>query len=222
MVVRAGDSRSPESAAALERLCQTYWYPLYSFVRRKGHSHEDGCDLTQAFFARLLEKRSFRSADARMGKFRTFLLISMTNFLTNEWDKTQAQQRGGGRKVLSLDEGTAEQRYHLEPLDPATPETLYERRWAQTVVDTVLDRLAMETEEKRFEVIKDYLLGDTDAISYEAAATQLGMSTSAITSAIHRMRARFRALFFEEVANTVAEPEEVERELRHLLAALGE
>jgi RNA polymerase sigma factor (sigma-70 family) len=221
VVVRAGDSRSPEAASAMERLCRTYWYPLYVFVRRKGHGHEDASDLTQAFFARFLEKRYLRSVDESLGKFRTFLLTSMTHFLANEWDKSQAQRRGGGARMLSLDESTAEQRYQLEPVEHTTPETLFERRWAQTVMSVVLDRLAAETDEKRFEILKGFLLEDKGAVSYEAASSQLGMSVSAITSGIHRMRARFRALLFEEVANTVDKPEEVEQELRHLLAALS-
>ena len=146
----------------------------------------------------------------------------MTHFLANEWDKSQAQRRGGGVQVISLDEASAEQRYELEPVEHTTPETLFERRWAQTVMSVVLDRLAAETDEKRFEVLKGFLLEDKGATSYEAASSQLGMSVSAITSAIYRMRGRFRALLFEEVANTVDKPEEVEQELRHLLAAVSD
>ena len=206
----------------MEHLCRTYWYPLYVFVRRKGHGHEDACDLTQAFFARSLEKRYLRSVDAGLGKFRTFLLTSMTHFLANEWDKSQAQRRGGGCEILSLDAVGADERYRLEPVEPATPETIFERRWAQTVMGVVLDRLAGETEEKRFEVLKGFLLEDMGSISYDQAAAQLGVSVAAITSAIHRMRARFRALLFEEIANTVESPEAVEPEIRHLLAALSD
>ncbi len=222
VVVRAGDSASPESGAAMERLCRTYWYPLYAFVRRKGHSHEDASDLTQAFFVRFLEKRYLKSVDAGLGKFRTFLLTSMTHFLANEWDKSQAQKRGGGQRLISFDDPNAEERYQLEPVEHATPETLFERRWAQTVVGVVLDRLASETEPKRFEVLKRFLLEGKGAVSYDEAAAQVGMSVSAVTSAIHRMRARFGALLVEEVSNTVATPDAVESELRHLLTALSE
>ena len=222
VVVKAGDSRSPGAASALERLCRTYWYPLYVFVRRKGHSHEDASDLTQAFFERFLEKRYLRAVDSNLGRFRTFLLTTMSHFLANEWEKGQAQKRGGGVHVLSLDDADAEQRYQLEPVDRTTPETLFERRWAQTVLSVVLDRLAAETDEKRFEVLKGFLLEDKGEISYDDASRQLGISVTAITSAIHRMRGRFRALFFEEVANTVEKPEDVEQEIRHLLAALGD
>jgi len=222
VVVRAGDSHSPEAAAAMERLCRTYWYPLYAFVRRKGHGHEDASDLTQAFFAQFLEKRYLKSVAANLGKFRTFLLTSMTHFLANEWDKSQAQRRGGGARLLSLDEAAADQRYQHEPVDYTTPETLFERRWAETMMGVVLDRLAAETEESRFEVLKGFLLEEKGAVSYDEASVRLGLSVSAITSAIHRMRARFRALLFEEVANTVDQPEEVEQELRDLLAALSD
>jgi RNA polymerase sigma factor (sigma-70 family) len=222
VVVNAADSRSPEAFSAMERLCQSYWYPLYVFVRRKGYSHEDASDLTQAFFAKFLEKHYLHSVDAKLGKFRTFLLTSITNFLANEWDKSQTQRRGGGQQILSLDETNAEQRYELEPMDRVTPETLFERRWAQAVMGLVLDRLAAEMEESRFEILKGFLLEDKGAVSYEAASRELGISVAAVTSAIHRMRGRFRLLLFEEVANTVATKADVEGELRHLLAALSE
>jgi RNA polymerase sigma-70 factor (ECF subfamily) len=220
VVVRAGDSQSPEATVAMERLCRTYWYPLYAFVRRKGHSHADASDLTQAFFEKFLEKRYLKAVDAALGKFRAFLMTSMTHFLANEWDKTQAQKRGGGQWVFSLDDTMAKERYGLEPSEPATPETLYERRWAETVVSVVLDRLAAETEGNRFEALKGFLDEKGD-LSYDEAAGRLGMTVAAVTSAIHRMRARFGALLIEEVAKTVLTPEEVEPELRHLLAVLS-
>ena len=205
----------------MERLCRTYWYPLYVFVRRKGHGHDDACDLTQAFFARFLEKRYLRSVDAGLGRFRTFLLTSLTHFLSDEWDKSQAQRRGGGQRVFSLDEAAAEGRYELEPVDSATPESIFEQRWAQTVLGVVVERLAAESEEKRFEVLKGFLLDDKGDVSYDEAAKQLDISVSAVTSAIHRMRGRFRALLYEEIANTVEKPEEVEPEIRHMLEALS-
>ncbi len=220
MIVRAGDTLSPERDKAMAQLCQSYWYPLYAFVRRKGHSHEDACDHTQEFFARLIEKRYLRSVDENLGKFRTFLLTAMTHFLSNERDKAQAARRGGGCQILSLDGMEADERYRMEPVEPETPETLYERRWAQTLIAVVVDRLAKETDENRFEVLKGFLLDDKGSVTYGEAARQLGMSAAAVTSAIFRMRARFRALLFEEVANTVASPDEVEPELRHMLAAL--
>lgn len=220
VVVSAGDSQSPEAAWAMERLCRAYWYPLYVFVRRRGHGHEDASDLTQAFFAKFLEKNYLKSVDASRGKFRTFLLTSMTHFLANEWDKSQAQRRGAGARVLSLDEAAADARYQLEAVDGATPERMFERHWAETVLGVALDRLAGETEEGKFEVLKGFLIEDKGAVSYDEAATALRVSVSAVTSAIHRMRARFRTLMYEEVANTVDRPDQVEPELRHLLAAL--
>jgi len=221
VVVQAGDSQSPESTAALERLCQTYWYPLYAFVRRKGHGHEDACDLTQAFFAKFLEKRYLKSVDASLGRFRTFLLTSMTHFLANEWDKSQTQKRGGGKRALSLDEEAANERYCLEPVEHTTPETIFERQWAETMVGVVLDRLAAETDERKFAVLKEFLVENQGAVSYDGAAGQLGMTVAAVTSAIHRMRARFGAVLVEELANTVGTPDDVEPELRHLMAVLG-
>jgi len=205
----------------MEKLCRTYWYPLYVFVRRKGYGHDDASDLTQAFFARLLEKRYLRSVDSSRGKFRTFLLTSMMHFLANEWDKTQAQRRGGGCQVLSLDDA-ADERYRDEPVDLATPEKIFERRWAHAIMGVVLDRLASETEEKRFEILKGFLLEEKGALSYDKAASHLGTSVAAITSAIHRMRGRYRVLLYEEIANTVEAPEQVEPEIRHLLAVLSD
>ena len=220
VVVQAGDSQSPEATAALERLCQTYWYSLYAFVRRKGHGHEDACDLTQAFFAKFLEKRYLKSVDASLGKFRTFLLTSMTHFLANEWDRSRTQKRGGARPALSLDEAAANERYCLEPVEHTTPETLFERQWAETVVGVVLDRLAAETDERKFAVLKEFLLENGGAVSYDGAAGQLGMTIPAVTSAIHRMRARFGAVLVDEIANTVSAPEDVEPEVRYLLRVL--
>jgi RNA polymerase sigma factor (sigma-70 family) len=222
MVVQAADSQSPESTLAMERLCQRYWYPLYSFVRRKGNSHEDACDLTQEFFARFLEKRYLKSVDAGLGKFRTFLLASMTHFLADEWDKTRAQKRGGGLQGVSFDDAEARERYRIEPQVHATPETLFERRWAETVMGVVMERLAAETEPERFAVLKAFLLEDKGTLSYEEASARLGLSVPAVISAIHRMRSRFGALLVEEVSQTVNSREEVEPELRHLLSALGD
>jgi DNA-directed RNA polymerase specialized sigma24 family protein len=222
VVVCAQDSQSPGVTTALERLCQTYWYPLYVFVRRKGYTHEDASDLTQAFFARLLQRRALRSVDASLGKFRTFLLTSLANFLTTEWEKSRTLRRGGGAKAVSLDEALAAERYQFEPADKVTPEILYERRWAQTLLDLVVERLARETEEERFEILKGFLLGPAEAISYDDAAARLGLTVPAITSAIHRMRGRFRALLREEVAHTVEKPEDIDGELRHLLSLLAD
>lgn len=205
----------------MERLCKTYWQPLYAFVRRKGNSHEDACDLTQGFFARLLEKRYLKSVDAGLGKFRTFLLAAMTHYLADEWDKSRAAKRGGARPVLSIDDEAAREQYEMEPREETTPETLFERRWAETVIEGVIGRLAAETDPVRFAVLKAFLIEDKGTVSYEEASGRLGISVAALTSAIHRMRGRFGALLVEEVSQTVNTPEEIEPELRHLLAAFS-
>ena len=221
VVLRARDSLSPDQGNALAQLCSSYWYPLYAFVRRRGHSHEDACDLTQEFFARLIEKHYLRSASHDLGRFRTFLLTCMTHFLANQWDRSRAARRGGGCLMLSLDSMEAYERYRTEPVDHESPEVLYEKRWAQTLFAVVVERLAEEISEHRFEILKGFLLDDKGTVSYAEAASDLGMTVPAVTSAIFRMRARFRALLVEEVAHTVATPEEIEPELRHLAAALG-
>jgi DNA-directed RNA polymerase specialized sigma24 family protein len=221
VVARARDGGGADADAAMERLFRAYWYPLYVFVRRKGHGHEDACDLTQAFFAKFLEKHYLRSVETRLGKFRTFLLASLTHFLANEWDRIKAQRRGGGCQIFSLDEANADERYQLELADTATPELLFERRWARTVLGLALDRLATEINAERFGVLKDFLLEDKGAVSYAAAAAQLGLTEAAVTSAIYRMRGRFRALMHEEISHTVETQEEVGQEIRHLLAMLS-
>ena len=222
MVLSAGDSQSPDSARALERLCRMYWYPLYVFVRRKGHDHEEAQDLTQGFFEKLLAKGYLAAADQQRGKFRTFLLSSLTNFLANEWDRASRLKRGGHLTFLSLDaEAEAEDRYKLEPVDHATADRLFEQRWAQTLMECVLERLADEMEPSRFEALKGFLLGEDEA-SYAAAAAQLGLTVPAVTSAIHRMRARFGLLLREEISHTVTNDDEVEEEIRHLIKVLTE
>ena len=222
VVVRAGDSRSPDAGFALERLCRTYWYPLYAFVRRKGRSHEDACDLTQAFFSVFLEKKYLRSVNSDLGKFRTFLLTSLTHFMSNEDDKSRAQRRGGGRAALSLDEAGAEARYEIDTAHHETPERVFERRWVQAVMSLVLNRLAAETGEQKFEVLKGFMLGDKREVSYDDAAERLRMSVPAVTSVIHRLRKRFRVLLCEEIASTVGSPGEVKSEIRYLLSVLSD
>lgn len=222
MVLRAGDSQSPESARALERLCRLYWYPLYAFVRRKGHAHEEAQDLTQGFFEKFLAKDYLADVDRQRGKFRTFLLTSLTHFLANEWDRATRQKRGGHLTFLSLDaEEEAEHRYRLEPVDHVTADKIFEQRWAHTVMATVLDRLAGEMDAGRFELLKNFLLGD-EPESYADVATRLGLSVAAVTSAIHRIRGRFGLLLREEISHTVGSPEEVDEEIRHLMNVLAQ
>ena len=224
VVLRAIDPNSPEAIAALERLCQEYWFPLYACVRRHGYGPDDACDLTQEFFARLLSKNSLRHADPQRGRFRTFLQTSLTNFLTTEWTKGMAEKRGGGVTILSLDASEAEERYVAEPADTLTPAKLFERRWAATVLELTVQALANEyaTAGKTglFESLKNYIWGD-GAASYAEIAASHAMSEGAVKVAAHRMRERYRELLRAEVAKTVATPEEAEDELRYLISIIS-
>lgn len=225
IVSAAGDLKAPSSEAALAQLCRTYWYPLYAFIRRKGHSPFDAQDLTQAFFARLLEKNYVGQADRERGRFRTFLLATLTHFLADEWDKTRRLKRGGGREVLSFDAASAEERYRMEPVDPLDAAKLYERRWVTTLFDQVLARLEQEFRDSGkgglFAGLKSSLLADDSALSHAELGAQLGLSVDAVKQTVHRMRRRYRELFREEIAQTVAGPEEVDDELKHLFAVLS-
>lgn len=226
VVLTAGDTQSPESARALETLCRAYWYPLYAFVRRRGYDAHEAEDLTQAFFTYLLQKKAFGKIDQTKGKFRSFLLASLNNFLNNEWDKSQRLKRGGGLNVFSFDGVPADERYRLEPIHGESPEKLFERRWAEVVLERVIDRLRKESENAgqlaRFEVLSPFLMSSSKATSYQSAAERLGLSVNAVTAAVHRMRLRFRELFRGEIANTVPSPEDVQDEIRSLLSALTE
>jgi len=225
VVMHAGAATTMESTAALDRLCRQYWQPLYYFVRRRGYNEHDAQDLTQGFFARLLEKGLIGAADRERGRFRTFLLTALENFLANEWDKAHRQKRGGGLEFLSLEQaGTAEAGYQLLPSDTASPDQLYDRRWAQAVLETVLRRLREEFDGRdgsgRFDALKGFLFSDRGETSYAEAAARAGLSESATKSAIYRLRQRYGQLFADEIAQTVARPEDVDEEIRHLLAAL--
>ncbi len=225
-VVRlAGQSESPQSAAALERLCRSYWYPLYAFVRRRGYDADTAQDLTQGFFEKLLEKNYLGAADAARGRFRTFLLTSLNRFLANEWDKSQRHKRGGGCTFLSLDdEATAEARYRAEPVSPATPESVFDQRWAQAVLEVVFARLRQEwagaEAAARFEHLKGFLLPGEGTCSYPESAARLGLTEVAVRSAVSRLRQRFRALMREEIAHTVSSVSEIDEEIRYLFEAL--
>src|SRR6266404_3166119 len=218
VVLTAGQAASPTAAAALEELCRTYWYPLYAFVRRKGHSPHDAQDLTQAFFARFLGKNYVAQADRERGRFRTYLLAALTHFLADEWDKGRRQKRGGGREIISFDAASAEERYWLEPVDQLDPARLYERRWVTTLFDTVLARLEEEFRDsgkgELFDHLKGALLAENKGSSYAQLGLPLGLKEDAVKQAVHRMRRRYRELFRQEIAQTVAEPSEVEDELR--------
>jgi RNA polymerase sigma-70 factor (ECF subfamily) len=219
----AGDSQ--QARAALETLCRKYWYPIYAFIRRRGSNHHEAEDLTQAFFAQLLGKELIGKVDRNRGKFRTFLLTALNNFLANDWDKQMALKRGGGRQIISLDETVADGRYREEPSTALTPEQLFERRWALSLLEQVLVRLKQEYLDAGKTVIFAKLEpGLTGALApdwFPQCARELKMSENALRVALHRMRRRFGELVREEIAHTAAGEAEVDDELRHLYAALS-
>lgn len=225
VVLRAGGGASPEAEDALARLCQTYWYPVYAFFRSEGQPADVSEDSTQSFFAALLKRNDLARVHPAKGRFRSFLLAAARNFLLNERDHACRLKRGGGAEVLSMDALSAEQWYQLEPADRSSPDRLFDRRWAETLIEQALALLQTECEAAgqaaRFTVLRDFVLGEPDGVSYAEAGERLGLSESAVTSAIHRLRGRFREMLRHEAAQTVAEPGEVEAELRDLLAALG-
>ncbi len=225
VVLAAGQHESPQAAEALEKLCRTYWYPLYAYVRRSGHSPEDAQDLTQEFFARLLARDSFAHVGPQKGKFRSFLLTALRHFLSDQWRQARAVKRGGGAEVLSLDALEAEERYRLEPVERMDAEKIYERRWALTLLEQALQRLREESaaagKTKLFEALESLVAGESD-ISCGEVAVKLGLTDSAVKSSLHRLRERYRALVREEIAHTVAEPAEVEAEVRYLITVVSQ
>ena len=225
VVLAATQSDSTRAQVALARLCQTYWYPLYAYVRRRGHTAPDAQDLTQAFFARLLERHWVGQADRERGRFRTFLLTAMSRFLSDEWDKQRAQKRGGGVAHVPVQLDSAETRYGHEPAAVGTPEQEYERRWALTLLDTVLQRLRAEYERggkaELFAGLNSCLVGGREAQPYAELAKQLQMNEGAVKVAVHRLRKRYRLLLRAEIAQTVARTETVDDELQHLFAVLS-
>lgn len=226
LVVAAGNSRDSESHRALSHLCELYWYPLYVYVRRRVGNVADAQDATQSFFAVLLEKDLFAHADPNRGRFRTFLLTAMKNFLTNQWKRGLAKKRGGDRMKLSLDFHAGESEFRLEPKHELTAEKLYERRWVTTLLDRVLVSLHTELDEQgkseHYDQFKQGLTGDTNAIDYSRAAAALEISQAAAKQAAYRLRKRYRQLLWQEVARTVGDESEVEAEIGNLLASLAE
>jgi RNA polymerase sigma factor (sigma-70 family) len=224
-VVAAADASSPRAAEALAQLCRSYWYPLYVFIRRHGIGAEEAQDLTQGFFARLLEKDFIASAVEEKGRFRSFLLVALKRFLINERERGQAQKRGGGQPLISLDDAEAEGRYRMEPADTLTADRIYERRWALALLDEVMLGLrreyAADGREDWFDALKLFLYDEKSPASQADLGRRFGVSESAVKSAVHRLRARYRERLREEVANTVANPSEIDDELRHLLAVLS-
>jgi RNA polymerase sigma-70 factor (ECF subfamily) len=225
-IVLAAQRSDPSRAhAALSKLCQTYWYPLYAFVRRQGHRPEDAQDFTQDFFARLLAKNYLAEVAREKGKFRSFLLAAMKHFLANEWDRARAAKRGGGQVLISLNDTDAERRYRLEPADPMSADKIFERRWAMTLLEQVLNRLRHEHvragKTELYEQLKACLSGGPNCAPYAELAARLKLTEGAIKVAVHRLRQRYRELLRDEIAQTVSGPAEVEEELRHLFSVLA-
>ena len=225
VVQSAADDDTDCAAHALEQLCAKYWYPIYAFIRRRGMDHHETEDLTQAFFAQLLEKKSLKRADREKGKFRTFLLSSLTNFLNNEWDKKQTIKRGGRHQIISLDEALAEERYRCEPVTSDTPERQFERRWALTLLQQVLDSLKQEYVEsgkaELFVRLEPFITGEVVPGMYAQLEVELGMREETIRVALSRLRSRFGRLLRDEIAHTVVSPEEVDGEIRDLFVAIS-
>jgi len=225
VVLAAGAATSDSHRRqALEELARTYWFPLYAFVRRRGLSPDAAEDLTQDFFSRLLEKQSLSQVDRTKGRFRSFLLASLKNFLANEYDKSQTHKRGGHSTVIAIDSLSAEARYAIEPVDTITPERVFEQRWAWAVLDRVLqllrERYEAEGQGALFDELKGALTGRPEAGDYAEIALKFNMQPGAVAVATHRLRRRYRQLLRDEIAHTVAEPEHIDEELQYLLQCL--
>ncbi|MES2569280.1 MAG: sigma-70 family RNA polymerase sigma factor [Verrucomicrobiota bacterium] len=223
LVGRVGDQET--SAAALESLCAAYWNPLHAYVCRRGYGIEEARDLTQSFFATLLSKDLFSQADPERGKLRTFLLGALNHFLINDWDKNRALKRGGGCEVVSLDACDSEDRPLHEPADELSPEKLFDRRWAETLLELVFARMRREYEavgqSERFELCKAWLAGNDGTTSYTEVAVRLGIAETGVRTLVHRLRRRFRELMRAEIAETVNTPADVDEEIRALFHALS-
>ena len=224
MIREAGAEDSDVANSALQELCQQYWYPLYTFVRRQGHDSNSAADLTQAFFADILQRRDLETADPELGRFRSFLLASVRNFISNQRDKDRAQKRGGGKKPLSFDFQDAEGRYLQHPAENSTPESLFERQWAMTLLGRVEDRLRKEFEKRGkahvFDELKIFLAGKSRESTLAAAAAGLSMTEVAAKVAVHRMRARFGELLRSEIQATVESDDSIDAEIQHLFSVL--
>jgi len=225
VVLAAGRASSEQADVALEELCRTYWYPLYVYVRRQTSTREDAEDLTQAFFARFLEKNYLEKLTSQKGKFRAFLLASLKHFLANEWDRANRQKRGGGVLPLSLDWQDADARYQIDPADNASPDKLYDRAWAIRVLERVLARLRDENsggeKAKLFEQLKAFLTVGANAIPHAEAAARLNLTEGAVRVAVHRLRRRYRELLREEISQTLSDPVQIEEEMQTLFSAFG-
>jgi RNA polymerase sigma-70 factor (ECF subfamily) len=225
LVLAAKEATGAESQKALAALCEAYWYPLYAYVRSQGHSPEESQDLTQAYFAYLLEKNILEDVDPSAGRFRSFLLATLKHFVSKERRKQNTLKRGGGTRTISLDTEEAEHRYGQQPADQLTPEQVYENRWALTVLERAIGHLETEWSEgarqKQLEHLKSHLTGQEPRIPFRDVAADLEMSEVAVRGAMHRLRQRFGQLIREEIAETVASPDDIDDEVRHLLAVVG-
>ena len=223
-VLTARDGSDTESSQALEALCERYWYPLYAYIRRQGNTADQARDLTQGFFVHLLEKDTLQRADPGAGRFRSFLLGSVRNFLSHDRERSSALKRGGPATTLSLDKELAERRYGREPAGQLTPEEIFERRWALTVVEQAMRQLRAEysqdEDRRRFARLQPYLVGEEPHIPYRAVAEELGMTEGAVKAAVRRARQRFGDLLRQEIGQTLADPGDVDDELRHLLLVI--
>ncbi len=225
VVIAAADNQDESRARrALSELAGIYWFPLYAYLRRQGHSATEAEDLTQAFFTRIIEKKLLTSADSNKGKFRSFLLASLKNFTINENDKSRTQKRGGQHHIIMIDQLSAEARYHSEPADMLSPERVYEQRWAWAVLDQVMvnlrERYRQRGEEKLFDALKGTLTTTADTSSYSQIADDFDMSVQALTVAVHRLRKRFRDTLRSEIAQTVSDESLIEDEIQYLLSCL--
>ena len=216
---------SAQGREALARLCQTYWLPVYAFVRKRGHSPDESKDLTQAFFANFLERNSVARAVRERGRFRSFLMTSVENFLRNEHERSQTQKRGGGRSLVSFDDKDAETLYQAEPADQLDPANEFELRWALTVLDRVMQRLRQQHVElgrvDLFDALQAHIWGDAESVPYPQIAERSGLSLANVKTMAHRLRQGYRALLREEIAQTVAQPGEIEDEIRYLMRVVS-
>ncbi|MEY4385770.1 MAG: hypothetical protein RLY20_1053 [Verrucomicrobiota bacterium] len=225
VVLAAGNKTTPHSDRALEELCRAYWFPLYAYVRRRGHAKEDAEDLVQAFFARFLAKNYLAGLSAERGRFRAFLLASLKNFLANEWKKSQRLKRGGGDTVLSLDWETADTKFQVAATNEPSPDKAFDREWAVALLAQVIERLraecAADGKAAQFEQLKIFLTSGKGAVPHAEVAKSLGMDEGAVRVAAHRLRKRYRELLRDEIAHTLADASQVDEELRALFGAFG-
>lgn len=225
VILSAKATESAIGLPALSRLCETYWYPLYAYVRRRGYDAHEAKDLTQEFFSRLLRRDGFGAVDPGKGRFRSFLIASMNHFLAKEWNRANRQKRGGGCHIISLQDDTAENRYQLEPVTESSPDRLFELRWAMTLLDTSIEQLrqeyAVRGSSNLFEELSAYLSRKTTEETYAQVASRLGVTENSVKVAIFRLRKRYGDLLRETIHQTVGSPSEVEEEIQHLYSVLG-